>query len=99
MKFTIDESELEQTYILEEDLISSHTRGFEDELNNFIQNDNRDILLDLTQVTKIDSISIALLLRIKSRLTENGRTVRLTRPNETVMRILELAGLQDFLLD
>ncbi len=99
MKYETINQDNERVYVLQDEFLSPNTRGFEEDLVEFIKKDSRDILLDLTNVSKIDSMSIALILRIKSKISNAGRALKLTNPNESVLRILELAGLNEFLLD
>jgi anti-anti-sigma factor len=89
----------EATFIIMEDLVSQNISNLMDELNHFIRSDTRDAIIDLSYVRKIDSISIAALIRFKNALAEGGRNMQLTNPNETVLRVLELAGLEKFLLE
>ena len=88
----------ERTYIIKNEMISSKVMKFEEELNEFIRDDDRDVIIDLAYITKIDSMSIAAIIRIKNKLTEDGRNLKLINPNDGVMRVLELAGLESFLL-
>jgi anti-anti-sigma factor len=89
----------EAIFMIMEDLVSHNINNLTDELNHFIRNDTRDAIIDLTYVRKIDSISIAALIRFKNALAEDDRTMQLTNPNETILRVLELAGLEKFLLE
>lgn len=89
----------ERTYIIGDELVASKVTLLEDELTRFIQSDERDLVLDLVNVTRIDSMSLASLIRVKNRMTELNRQFNLTNPNERVSRVLELAGLDAFLLE
>jgi anti-anti-sigma factor len=89
----------EAIFIIMEDLVSNNINNLTDELNHFTRTDTRDAIIDLTYVRKIDSMSIAALIRFKNALAEYDRTMQLTNPNETVLRVLELAGLEKFLLE
>ncbi|MBP7738872.1 MAG: STAS domain-containing protein [Spirochaetes bacterium] len=93
------DSDFESTFIIMDELISQNVSFLADELNLFIKNDERDAIIDLSYVRKIDSVSIATLIRIKNALAEKGRTMHLVNPNETVLRVLELSGLEKFLLE
>jgi anti-anti-sigma factor len=61
--------------------------------------DNRDIVIDLSHVRKIDSMSLAAVLRLKNLLTQDGRRLNLTNPGSNVIKILEISGLDSILLD
>ncbi len=93
------DSDFESTFIIMDELISQNVSFLADELNHFIKNDTRDAILDLSYVRKIDSVSIATIIRIKNALAEKGRTMHLVNPSETVLRVLELSGLEKFLLE
>jgi anti-anti-sigma factor len=93
------DSDGETIFIIMEELGSSNVTALSDELGHFVRTDTRNAVIDLSFVRKIDSISIAALIRIKNMLAENGRTMHLTNPNENVFRVLELAGLEKFLLE
>ena len=98
MNIDIVDSTDDRTYIIKSDMISSHVMKFEEELNEFIRDDDRDMIIDMAYITKIDSMSIAAIIRIKNKLTEDGRNLKLINPSDGVMRVLELAGLESFLL-
>ncbi len=93
------DSDFECTFLIMEELVSQNVTVLADELSNFIKNDTRDAIIDLSYVRKIDSVSIATLIRIKNSLAEKGRNMHLVNPNETVLRVLELSGLEKFLLE
>ncbi|MCP4130999.1 MAG: STAS domain-containing protein [bacterium] len=89
----------ERTFFIKEDIVASKSVHIENLLNDFIRDDTRDIVIDLIGVTKIDSMSLASLIRVKNKLANEGRNLSIIHPNEGVMRVLELAGLDSFLLD
>ncbi|MBN1533882.1 MAG: STAS domain-containing protein [Spirochaetes bacterium] len=89
----------ERTYLLHVDLVSSNIKRLEEEFSKFIAEDTRDIIIDLKNVAKIDSMSIATLIRIKKKLSEKDRTLKLINPNDGVLRVLDLSGLETYLLD
>ena len=99
MKVEIIDNDIEKTFTFMEDITSSNIGRFEELVYRTTRNDTRDIILDLSNISKIDSMSIAALIRIKNRLIEQGKTLKLSNPNGGVMRMLELSGLDEFLLD
>jgi len=99
MEMEIIDSNAERTYVIKEKLLSANFLRFEEILNEFVHDDERDILINLANVQKIDSMWIAALLRVKKKLIDKGRTLRLTNPTESVMKVLELSGLDSYLLD
>jgi len=93
------ENEFETTFVIMDDLVSHNMTMLSDEFSHFVRNDKRDAIVDLTFVRKIDSMSIATLIRFKNSMTEKGRSMHLANPNETVLRVLELSGMDKFLLE
>lgn len=55
------------------------------------------LAVDLERTTFLDSAGIALLVRIKNLADVDGARVVLRRPSERVRRVLELAGMADYL--
>lgn len=53
----------------------------------------KDLLVDLSQVTYLDSSGIASLLEAVQMATKNGTAVKLFAANAQVMRVFELARL------
>ena len=94
----VDTSE-DRTFIIQDELVAVKVLKFEQKLNDFIRDDHRDIVIDLMHITKIDSMSIATLIRFKNALTEKGRTMHLANPTDTVFRVLELSGMDKFLME
>jgi anti-sigma B factor antagonist len=58
-----------------------------------------DVVIDLTDVTFIDSTAIQALLNARRCLAEQGRDVRLQHFTSPVARVLDLAGLASVLVD
>ncbi len=93
------DTEAETTFIVTDELLTANINILNDELARFVKSDARDAVIDLAFVQKIESFSIAALIRFKNMLNERGRTMHLINPNEQVFRVLELAGLDKFLLE
>jgi anti-anti-sigma factor len=93
------ETDVETTFILTDQLVAQNIAFLAEELNRFVKNDSRDAIIDLAYVRKIDSMAIAGLIRFKNLLAENNRNMHIINPNETIFRVLELSGLDKFLLE
>ena len=93
------ETETEITFLLTDNLISHNANFLADAFTLFVKQDARDAIIDLTYVKKINSMSIAALIRLKNMLADKGRKMHLINPNETVFGMLELSGLDKFLLE
>ncbi len=89
----------ERYFVLKGDNISAGLSQLEDALNSFTREDKRNAVIDLRNVTRIDSMSLAAIIRVKNRLASTGRSLELINPTEGVLRVLQLAGLDEFLMD
>ena len=95
--FDVAESANEKTYILKED-ISSYLNNFELSVNDFIRNDSRDLVIDFEHIGIIDSLTLAALIRFRRKLSLEGRIIKLVNYNDNILRVIELSGLDEFLL-
>ncbi len=97
--FEIIETENEKTFILHKASDTFQINLLEEKINEFIKNDVRDMIIDLSELNLLDSSTLAAFIRFKRKLKATGRTMRLTNYNESILRVIELSGLDDFLLD
>ncbi len=98
MPVPFTETNNERNYLLDDNIISGSPSVFETELNEFIKNETMDAVIDLMSVSRIDSLFIAILIRSKKKLTDKNRNLILINPNEAVIRMIEIAGLESYLL-
>ena len=66
---------------------------FEECLAGLIEANHADVVVDLADVTFIDSSSISVLLFARRQLTAAGRRLLIARPSVRVSRVLELTGV------
>lgn len=97
--FEILDTENDRTFILQNSSDSFQINLLEEKINEFIKNDNRDLVLDLKGLNLLDSSSLAAFIRFKRKLKATGRIMKLINYNESILRVIELSGLDDFLLD
>ncbi len=95
--FEIVESANERIYTPKDD-ISQYLSLFESSINEFIKSDSRDIVVDMESLQLIDSLTLAALIRFRRKLSQEGRTLKLLNYNDTILRVIELSGLDEFLL-
>ncbi len=57
------------------------------------------VVVDLAQVSFLDSSGIHRLLTAAHAATDVGCTLRVTNPSDIIMRVLTICGVDDFLLD
>lgn len=67
------------------------------QLVELIQSEEGDLIVELSRVVFIDSTTIGVLIQAKKRLIELDRDLVLSQPAARVRRILEVAGLADYL--
>jgi len=97
--FEILDTENDRTFILQKSSDSFQINLLEEKINEFIKNDGRDLVLDLKGLNLLDSSSLAAFIRFKRKLKATGRIMKLINYNESILRVIELSGLDDFLLD
>lgn len=56
-----------------------------------------EITIDLGEVTFLDSTVLSVLVQGKQRLEESGRRMRVLNPQPRIERVLDLAGVLDYL--
>ncbi|NMB64046.1 MAG: STAS domain-containing protein, partial [Spirochaetes bacterium] len=66
---------------------------------NFLQNDSRDAIIDMTNVEVVDSTILAGFMTLYNNFNNNRRKFRIINANNYVKRVIELASLETFLLE
>ena len=94
--FEIIENDDSRVYILSSDEIMTNLRMFEENIDRFIKTDKRDLVLDMKNISSLNSVFLSCLIRIKSGLFIERSTIRLVNYNEYVYRSLEVAGLDSY---
>lgn len=95
--FEVIDSSGERVYVPKED-ISQYINIFESSINDFIKNDSRDVIVDLKSLQFIDSLTLAALIRFRRKLSLEGRSLKVVNYNDNILRVIELSGLDEFLL-
>jgi anti-sigma B factor antagonist len=65
-------------------------------LEHLVSRSDTTTVVDLVEVSFMDSAGISTLVRARNRLAEGGGRLVLTRPPENVYRTLEVVGLADW---
>ena len=71
--------------------------AFERTLERGIDSD-RDVVVDLSELTFIDAAGLRALARTADRLRQEGRRLHLVRPGRHLRRLLRLAGLEELIV-
>jgi len=95
--FEVIESVDDRIYILKED-VSQYLNILESNINEFVKNDSGDMAIDLKSLQVIDSLTLAAFIRFKRKLSLEGRDLKLINYNDNILRVIELSGLDEFLL-
>ena len=66
---------------------------FQERLDDVIDAHDDDVVVDLAEVSFIDSTGLFVLSQARQRLETAGRKLMIARPSRAVTRVLELAGL------
>jgi anti-anti-sigma factor len=62
-----------------------------------LEHRERDVVLDLSEVTFLDSSGISALVHAQQSLLASGHTLRTTGERDHVLKVLQIAGLADIL--
>ena len=86
-------------FSLQGELVISSLTQITAELNKFINNNPiKDVVLDLSQTTFIDSSGIRLIINLKKRLEGNSKKFYLLKPSEEVSNILSQTNIDKIIL-
>lgn len=67
-------------------------------LLELVHEDADEVVVDLGEVTFIDSTGLSVLVQAKQRFDKVGRRMSVSQPQPRVVRVLQLAGLSDYLV-
>ena len=99
MKIEFIDTETERRFLLKDESLSTNIITLQEEMKKFIKFEKRNAVIDLTHVAKIDSMALSAIIRMKNQLAESGRELNLVNPCPSALKILELSGLDQFLLE
>lgn len=69
--------------------------ALEDHIARLLTDGQREVVLDLSQTTFLDSSGLRAILTAHRRIGEQGGKLVLRHPSEPVLRLLEITGLTD----
>lgn len=79
------------------DLDAYTAPGLRSDLHGATEAESRLVVVDLTDVTFIDSAGLGALVGAHRRMRESGGRLRIVRPSPLVARAFELTGLDEIL--
>jgi anti-anti-sigma factor len=86
-----------RVYTVTDDLLNSQRKYFENELMNCARNYELDIILDFQSIFKIDSMSLAMIIRISRDCFTYDKSVTVININDAVKTIFEISGMDELL--
>ncbi len=81
------------TLVLGGELDAHSARRLDDVVDDLIARRTTSIVIDLEQVSFIDSSGLRSLIRARQRLGDEPQSVRLRKPQPGTVRLLEITGL------
>jgi anti-anti-sigma factor len=81
------------------DLISGKIRLLEEKFDDLVNYQEKDVILDMNNISHLDSLFLSVLIRFRSRLFISGRSLRLINCNEKIINIIKRAALEDYFLN
>jgi anti-sigma B factor antagonist len=69
---------------------------FAERLDEVIEADHRNVAVDLAELTFMDSAGLVVLIHGRQRLERTGRRMLIAHPSPTIVRLLEIAGLDEW---
>ncbi len=95
--FDVVDNDSERIFFIKDDELKS-LHILEEKIADFVKKDVRDVVIDMRELSQFDSLALASFIRIKRKLNAIDRPFRIINYNDVVFRVIELAGLEDFLL-
>jgi len=97
--FTKKEEDNRCIFIIHEQLNPRTLKELIEEMHNFLQNDSRDAIIDMSNVEIVDSTILAGFMTLYNNFKNNHRKFKLINANNYVKRVIELASLETFLME
>jgi anti-anti-sigma factor len=84
---------------IETGLLSEKIRLLEEKFDFILNCQEKNVTLDMSGVSHLDSLLLSVLIRFRSRLYVCGRSLRLVNCNEKIIDIIRRSALEDYFLD
>jgi anti-anti-sigma factor len=96
--FKIKNTDKERIYYLNEMDVFFHIKYFEENVESFINNDHRNLVLDMNDLESIDSTFLSVVVKFRTELYARGRTLHVTNYNDQILKYFQLLNLEGHLL-
>jgi len=94
--FEVIDNTSERIYIIQCNNIGPGIRLLEENMLEFIKNDNRDMVIDLEKQEIMNSLLLSLLIRTRRNMTDKNRDLAIRNCNPQMYRCIEMADLESF---
>lgn len=84
---------------VETGLLSEKIRLLEEKFESILNCQEKNVTLDMSGVSHLDSLLLSVLIRFRSKLYVCGRSLRLVNCNERIIDIIRRSALEDYFLD
>ncbi|MCP4138159.1 MAG: STAS domain-containing protein [bacterium] len=99
IKVELIDTEEERIFVLDESKIDpAKIKHLEKDLHSFILEDDRDAIIDMSNVSKIDISILPLLVRAQNKLMLYNRSLYLVNTKNRIQTLIKNSGLDSLLL-
>ncbi len=97
MNYTLIEDETRIILTLQGDLDMPNIKSFKESTFDITKNTNKDLMLDFTHVSYIDSSGIGILLTLHKLQKSKGKSFKIINCSEHISKIFSLSSLSEVL--
>ena len=95
MAVEVRDNEDEKVIVLDGDIDMTKMKGIKEELLRIIENVDKNVVIDFSNVDYIDSSGVGVLIIISKELKKTNKSLRLINLSDRISKILELSSLQE----
>lgn len=82
---------------VEGEIEMSTIKAFRDRLYDLIEHSGKNISVDLSKVSYIDSSGIGVLLTAARELKKRGRSLKIENPSERIQGVIKISAIMDLI--
>jgi len=82
---------------VEGEIEMSTIKAFRDRLYDLIEHSGKNISVDLSRVSYIDSSGIGVLLTAARELKKRGRSLKIENPSERIQGVIKISAIMDLI--
>lgn len=97
MQVQIQETGTTFDIYVEGEIEMSTIKAFRDRLYDLIEHSGKNISVDLSKVSYIDSSGIGVLLTAARELKKRGRSLKIENPSERIQGVIKISAIMDLI--